>query len=286
MKPAPFDYQRAHSVEHAVALLAQHAGTAKVLAGGQSLMPILAFRMASPSVLIDIGRVPGLNTITIDGDGVRLDALVRWCDIERDERLANAHPLLAAAIAHVAHFQVRNRGTVGGSLAHADPAAEMPGIAVACDGVIEIAGPNGLRSVAAKDFFVGVLSTALAEDEIIVALQLPAWPAARRWSFHEFARRRGDFAIAGVAVHFDRDAEGRALNPHIGMIGVADRPLRVEAAEKVLAGHAINAGTIAAACAAARENLSPPSDLHASAAYRAALAETLLERVLVEAASR
>ena len=167
MKLPKFDYASPTTVQEAVALLAAGNGTAKLLAGGQSLVPLLAFRLAAPSMLVDLGRIAGLDTIEIDDAGVHLGARVRWCDIEADARLATAHPLLAAAITHVAHYQIRKRGTVGGSLAHADPAAEMPGIAVACDAELTLVGPSGSRLVPAAAFFLGPLTTALAPDELI-----------------------------------------------------------------------------------------------------------------------
>ena len=231
MKLPKFEYASPTTVQEAVALLAAGSGNAKLLAGGQSLVPILAFRLATPSMLIDIGRIAGLDTIEIDDAGIHLGARVRWCDIEADTNLATAHPLLAAAITHVAHYSIRKRGTVGGSLAHADPAAEMPGIAVACDAEITIVGPAGSRLVPAGNFFLGPLTTVLAPDELITRIRFPPWPAARRWGFQEFARRRGDFALAGVAAFYDLDYSGHAVNTHIGVIGVNDRPLRLTAAE-------------------------------------------------------
>ena len=219
MKLPPFEYAAPTTLDEAIALLAASGGTAKAVAGGQSFFPVMAFRLASPSLIVDLRKIPGLGSIEIDAQGVRLGAKVRWRDILDDERLATSHPLLRAAISHVAHYQIRNRGTVGGSLAHADPAAEMPGIAVACDAQIVLAGSSGRRIVAAADFFTAALSTVLADDELIVEIRLPAWPANRRWAFEEFALRRGDFAIAGVAVFYDQDASGRAINSHMGVIG-------------------------------------------------------------------
>ena len=277
MKLPAFRYETPATVAEAVRMLADGAGAAKALAGGQSLIPVLAFRLASPEVIVDLRRVPGLDRIDVDANGVRLGARVRWCDIERDKRLASAHPLLAAAIAHVAHYPIRNRGTVGGSLAHADPAAELPGIAVACDAEIDIEGRSGKRTVRAADFFTGPLSTVLKHDELIVGLRFPAWPAARRWAFEEFAMRKGDFALAGVAVFWDGE---RCTNAHVGVIGACSQPQRVTAAENILNNTQINETVITAASAALAAALNPPSDLHASADYRRALAATLLERAL------
>jgi carbon-monoxide dehydrogenase medium subunit len=195
-------------------------------------------------------------------------------------RLRKAHPLLVAAISHVAHYQIRNRGTVGGSIAHADPAAEMPGIAVTCDAEIAVVGNAGIRTIAAADFFLGTLTTALGPDEIVTEIRLPLWLASRRFGFVEFARRHGDFALAGVAAFHDSDGTGRARNAHIGVIGVADRPLRLSAAENAVNGNAIEQATIAAAVAAARAEVDPSDDIHASGAYRRHLIGILLERAL------
>src|SRR5262249_12765366 len=198
MKLPPFDYACPTTLPEAVQLLAARDGDAKAIAGGQSLVPMLAFRLAQPTLLVDLRKLPDLRGIKISEKGVTLGAMVRWRDIEDDERLDAAHPLLKAAIAHVAHYQVRNRGTVGGSLAHADPAAEMPGIALTCDAEIAVVGKSGAHVIQAADFFQGALTTALTPDEIIVEIRLPAWPAGRRWGFEEFARRRGARAAAGA----------------------------------------------------------------------------------------
>jgi carbon-monoxide dehydrogenase medium subunit len=284
MKPSPFDYRRPDTLDEAIALLAQNEGDAQAIAGGQSLMPMLAFRVVSPRLLVDINRIPDLARIAIEPDGITLGALVRWRDIERDTRLSVAHPLLRAGIAHVAHYQIRNRGTVGGSLAHADPAAEMPGLAVTCDAAIDIAGPNGRRTVKATEFFLGPLTTALNPGELIVSVRLPAWKAERRWAFEEFARRRGDFALAGVALFYDVDAAGRVEKANVGAIGVGDTPVRLRAVEKVLLGRAVDLATIREASAASASDVEPPSDIHASSDYRRALLATLLERALAHAA--
>jgi aerobic carbon-monoxide dehydrogenase medium subunit len=285
MKLPPFDYACPATLTEAVQLLASHDGEAKALAGGQSLVPMLAFRLAQPALVVDLRKLAELRAIRISADGVALGAMTRWRDIEDDERLASAHPLLKAAVAHVAHYQIRNRGTVGGSLAHADPAAEMPGIAVTCDAEIAVTGKSGPRVIKAGDFFQGPLTTALAPDEIIIEVRLPGWPRGRRWGFQEFARRRGDFAMAAAAVHYDPDAGGKARNAHVGVIGVADRPLRLAAVEAVLEGQLIDAATIAAAEAAACAAVDPQDDIHASAAYRRALTGTMVERALKSAAA-
>jgi carbon-monoxide dehydrogenase medium subunit len=279
MKLPPFEYACPSSVSEVTALLASHGGEAKPLAGGQSLIPMLAFRVAAPAVLVDLRKVSALRRIAITDDGVTLGAMVRWRDILEHPGLRTAHPLLVKAVEHVAHYQIRNRGTVGGSLAHADPAAELPAIAVTCEAGIAVVGKAGERIVAAKDFFRGALTTALAADEIITELRLPAWPAQRRLGFCEFARRRGDFALAGAAVFFD-DKGGTAANAHVGAFGVADRPLRLGAVEKALDGNPIDDATIAKAEAEASAAVDPPDDIHASGAYRKTLIGVMVERAL------
>src|ERR1700731_1508350 len=215
MKMPAFEYACPTTLSEAVSLLASGNGEAKLIAGGQSLVPMLAFRLAQPTLLVDLRKLADLRGIRISAKGVTLGAMVRWRDIEDDERLDTAHPLLKAAIAHVAHYQIRNRGTVGGSLAHADPAAEMPGIAVACDAEIHVVGASGARIIRADEFFLGPLTTALEPDELITEIRFPAWPKVRRWGFEEFARRRGDFALAAVAVFYDVDEHGQARHAHI-----------------------------------------------------------------------
>lgn len=284
MKLPPFDYACPATLPEAIQLLASH-DDAKAIAGGQSLVPMLAFRLAQPSLLVDLRKLADLRGIRISDQGVTLGAMVRWRDIEDDARLETAHPLLKAAIAHVAHYQIRNRGTVGGSIAHADPAAEMPGIAVTCDAEIAVVGKSGARVIPASDFFEGALTTALTSDEIIVEIRLPAWPAGRRWGFQEFARRRGDFAMAAAAVFYDQDERGKARNVHVGVIGVGDRPLRLTAVEEVLNGQSIDEATIAKADAATSAAVDPQDDIHASAAYRRSLVGTMVERALKNAAA-
>ena len=285
MKVPPFEYVCPTTINEAVALLANHSGEAKPLAGGQSLMPMMAFRIAQPSLLVDLRKLPGLKEIKIGPDGVRLGALVRWRDILDDKRLTAAHPLLQEAVSHVAHYQIRNRGTVGGSLAHADPASEMPGIAQTCDAEISAIGKAGARTIKAADFFQGALTTALEPDEIITEIHLPAWPAARRYGFQEFARRRGDFAMSGVALYYDTQG-GKAANAHIGVIGVGDHARRLPNAEAVVNGKAVDEALAVKAGEAASAEVEPQDDIHASAAYRRSLIGTLVERALIAAAAR
>jgi aerobic carbon-monoxide dehydrogenase medium subunit len=283
MKLPAFEYACPATLAEAVALLGSR-DEAKALAGGQSLVPMMAFRIASPSLLVDLRKLSDLRQIVIDASGVRLGAMVRWRDIEDEARLNAAHPLLKAAVSHVAHYQIRNRGTVGGSVAHADPAAEMPGIAVTCDAEIAVTGSAGPRAIRADDFFIAPLVTALAADEIITEIRLPAWPAQRRWGFREFSRRRGDFALAAAAVFFDVDDAGKAHNTHIGAIGIGDRPVRLADAEAEVDGKLVDAAVSERAGRAASASVDPQSDIHASGAYRKSLVGTMVERALQSAA--
>jgi carbon-monoxide dehydrogenase medium subunit len=289
MKLPPFEYACPTTINEAVALLASHDGEAKPLAGGQSLVPMLAFRVASPSLLVDLRKLAELRQIKIANDGVTLGAMVRWRDILDDARLRKAHPLLVAAVEHVAHYQIRNRGTVGGSIAHADPAAEMPGIVVTCEAKIAVIGKSGARVIDAANFFQGPLMTALKADEIITEIRLPAWPGKRRFGFQEFARRRGDFALAAAMLFYDEEGgkarNAQAFNAHVGAIGVADRPLRLPAVEQVLNGNKIDEAIIAKAEAAASASVNPDDDIHASGAYRKALVGVMVERALKSAAA-
>src|ERR1700730_4620979 len=239
MKPAPFEYQVPATLREAIDLLVSDP-EATVIAGGQSLMPVLAFRLAAPSTLVDLRRGSGLGNIAIGDSGVRLGARVRWRDIEDDRRLVTAQPLLREAIAHVAHYQIRNRGTVGGSLAHADPAAELPGVAVTCEAEIAVVGEAGERVIKAADFFQGPLMTALRADELVTEIHFAAWPGRRRWVFQEFAQRQGDFALAGIALFYDQDRYGRVRDAHVGVVGACNRPQRLTEVETLLNGHAVD----------------------------------------------
>jgi carbon-monoxide dehydrogenase medium subunit len=286
MKLPPFNYESPTSVAEAIRILQDEQGSAKVIAGGQSLIPLLAFRLANPTVLVDLARIPGLNDIRVDENGVSIGAMSRWCDIERDVRLRTACPLVVAAIEHIAHYQIRNRGTIGGSLAHADPAAEMPGVAVACDAEIEIAGPDGVRSVAANEFFIGPLTTCLSHDELILSVKFPAWSQRTRWAFDEFAQRRGDFAYAGVCVHYRETADRIIQDAHIGVIGATSVPCRLAAVENALNGRRFDASGLAELAAIGAAAVDPEGDIHASADYRRALVGSLIESALLTASTR
>jgi len=286
MKLPPFEYACPATLDEAIALLASRDGDAKAISGGQSLMPILAFRLASPSLLVDLKKLKGMDQIKIEASGITLGAKVRWRQIEDDKRLATAHPLLQEMISHVAHYQIRNKGTVGGSIAHADPAAEMPGFSVVCDAKIVVKGSGGERIIPAGEFFEGPLMTVLEADELITEIRLPPWPSARRWGMLEFARRRGDFAMGGVAVFYDLDGQGRAVDAHVGVIGAGATPHRVPGAEAAINGTTVDEAAIQAAAKAIAAGVEPLTDIHASAAYRRNLVSVLLERALRAAVAR
>lgn len=285
MKPPEFDYIVAETPAEAVEHLARHDGAAKLIAGGQSLMPMLNFRLLQPDALIDVSRMPGLNEIAAADDHLRVGAAVRHRQLMTNAAVVERFPVLAAAMNHVAHTAIRNRGTIGGSLAHADPAAELPMLTTLLDGVIEVLGPEGARDVAAGEFFLGPLTPDLAEDEMIVAVRLPFAAAGAGWGFEEVARRAGDFALAGAGATMDV-AAGAISAVRIGMLGVDETPVRIAAAEASLAGGPLNAESRAAAVAAVRDAVNPMSDLQASPDYRRHLAGVLAGRALDAAWTR
>lgn len=284
MKLPHFEYAAPKTMEEAIALLANGKGAARPLAGGQSLLPMLALRLADPALLVDLRWIPDLDHIGISDAGVRLGAKVRWCDICAHEGLRTAHPLLKAAVEHIAHYQVRNRGTVGGSLAQADPAAELPALAVTCDAQVIVAGPAGTRAIGAADFFVGPMMTVLAADELVVELRFPPWPPGRRWAFEEYSRQRGTFALAGIALHYELPA-GAVSNIRIGVLGASSRIHRLTAAESAIEGRTLDAGTIAAATGQAMHEVDPADEVDIPAAYRRSLVGTLLERAFKASSS-
>lgn len=282
MKPPPFDYRKASSLEQAATLLSEAGGGAKVLAGGQSLVPMMNFRLLAVETLVDINAIPGLAFIEPDGDGLRIGALTRHHAVEISTLVKQRFPVLSEAMDNVAHLAVRNRGTFAGSLSHADPAAEMPATTLLLDARIKTVRPDGTRSIDAADFFTGALSTALESDEIVTEIHIPALPPNTGWGFEEMARRSGDFAIAGAAATLTvKDsvvADGR-----IALMGVGDTPLRARAAEALLKGKTMDADLIAAAAETARDGVTPNTDLHGSADYRRHLVGVLTRRVLERA---
>jgi aerobic carbon-monoxide dehydrogenase medium subunit len=285
VKPPPFEYHRAGSIDETVALLAEHGDEAKILAGGQSLVPLLSLRLARPAHLVDINRVTELGAVE-NGSGLRFGATVRHREVERSEVVRTANPLLAYATRFIGHAAIRNRGTIGGSIAHADPAAELPIVLTVLDGEVEARSARGTRTVAAADLFEGFLTTSLEPDELLTAVRLPAWQAGAGWSFHEFSRRSGDFAIVGVAATVQLDGNGTVARARLAFSGVETKPVRATAAEASLAGATPSDDLWATAAREAAAPFEPASDIHGSSAYRKHLAAVLAERALKEAHDR
>lgn len=284
MKPAPFSYHRPLSVAEAVQLLATTENP-KVIAGGQSLMAMMNFRYAMPDHLIDIARIPALQGIVIEDARMQIGAMTRQRELEFSKALTEAAPLFGAALRHVGHRQTRNRGTIGGSLAHADPAAELPAVCLAHDADIEIAGQHGSRLVPMRDFAAGFMSTAVGYDELLVSVQLKRWPKGHGYSFQEYARRHGDFAVVGAAVLLNAGADGAIDKVAIALCGIGEKPLRRDEAESLLRGRSFDKGLIRQAAQLAAD-LEPIEDIHGTSAYRRHLARVLTERALNEAWAR
>ena len=287
MKPAPFDYHRPDSVDQALALLAEHGYDAKLLAGGQSLVPAMNFRLAAPAVLIDLNRIPGLDGLSEQDGGLRIGAMARQRAAERSALVAVRAPLLAETLPYVAHAQIRNRGTIGGSIAHADPAAELPAVMLALDARFHLRGPNGTRAVPAGEFFTGLFGTALEAEEMLVEVEIPPVAPRTGWAFDEVSRRHGDFALAGIAAAVTVDDAGRCTGARIALLSVGDGPVLAAEAAAVLVGQEPGDAAIrAAAEAASQRDIDPPGDIHATPAYRRQLANVLVRRVLPRAFAR
>ena len=285
MKPPKFDYHAPRSVDEAVALLARYGGDAKVLAGGQSLMPMLNFRLARPAALVDVNRIPALAYIREDNGTVAFGAMTRQRTIEFSPVVAAKLPLLREATRWVGHLPIRSRGTIGGSIAHADPSAEYPAVLTALAGEVVVQGPRGRRTVKAADLFETYLTTTLAPEELVVEVRLPAMAAGAGSAFEEFARRHGDFAIVGIAamVVFDGD---RCTTARLAAAGAGPVPVRLRAAEEILEREGLGDPAIEAAAARAAELVHPDADIHASAEYRRHLTRVLTGRALRRAIGR
>jgi carbon-monoxide dehydrogenase medium subunit len=288
VKPPPFEYSAPTSVSDAVALLVEHAEEEpRVLAGGQSLVPLMNFRLAQPGFLVDLRRVQGLDTLRLEGDALVVGAMVRQATAERSPDVALAAPLLAEALGHVAHPPVRHSGTVVGSIAHADPAAELPTVALALDAEMTAVGPRGERRIPAADFFQGPFTTALEPDEILTEVRFPPFPGGQ--AFVEFARTHGNFAVVGVAA-LVAVADGRIARAAVAASGVGPTPVRLTGAERALVGAAPGAEAVAAAVEAAMPDVTPSGDVHAGAETRRDIARVCLrtgiERALARAQDR
>ena len=285
MKPPRFAYERPTELGEAVALLAAHGADARPLAGGQSLVPLLNFRLARPAVLVDLNRIVALDHVTVEDGALRIGAMARQAAVEIDPAVARGWPVLPAVIDHIAHPQIRNRGTIGGSLAHNDPAAELPAAMLALDAEMVAEGPGGRRIVAARDFFAGTMETALADDELLTEIRVPALPAGTGWGFHEAARRQGDFALAAACVLL-WPADDGAIDARVVVTGTGDGPVRMRAAEAVLTERGTDSDACEAAADAAARASEPADDPHAPTWYRRKLIAALTRRACHEAITR
>jgi carbon-monoxide dehydrogenase medium subunit len=268
-------------VAEAVGLLAEHGDDAKVLAGGQSLVPLMSLRLSSVGHVVDINSVEGLDKIESTGGEVRIGALVRQADAERDPTVTAQVPLVARALAHVGHFQIRNRGTVCGSIAHADPSSELPAVALTLGATMEAEGPRGRREIAASDFFESIWTTTLSPDELLVAVRFPVWGAGSGHGVAEVARRHGDFAMCGSTCSVTMSG-GKVTRAAVALFGVSTTAVRVPAVEEALlaAGTSVDLKAVTTAAGAA---LSPTEDIHASADYRRRVAATVMQRAITQA---
>lgn len=285
MKPAPFDYFLARDINSAVRALASASGEAKLLAGGQSLVPMLNFRLLRPSLLIDINNIPDLSYVRDDGNNIRIGATTRHREVKDSTIIAAELPVLREAMHHVAHLAIRNRGTIGGSLSHADPAAELPMMSLLLDARFEIVSPTGRRMIRAEEFFLGALTSALGDDDMLVEVQIPKLPANTGWAFEEIARRSGDFAMACVAIALTR-RDNAIGDARIAMTGVAQTPIRASHAEDILKGEPLTEDVINAAVSAVLAAVDPSTDLHASAEYRRHVVGVLANRAIRDAWGR
>ncbi|MBA0127179.1 xanthine dehydrogenase family protein subunit M [Haloechinothrix sp. YIM 98757] len=280
MKPPPFEYRSAHDSAEAVTLLTEYGDDAKILAGGQSLVPLMNFRMARPSVLIDINQTQDMTHIHAEDGHLVVGAMTRQRVLERDQTAGSAVPLLPAALAHSGHTTNRNRGTFGGSLAHADPAAELPTVLVALGGELTVQGPSGKRTVPAEDFFLAPLVTSLEYNEILLSARLPRLPRGTGVRVEELARRHGDFAIVSVMAAVHLDSNGRADLVRIAAGGVDSTPIRLHEAEAQLSGTTLDDAGIDAAAVAAADSVQPTDDVHGSASYRLEMVRVLVARAI------
>jgi CO/xanthine dehydrogenase FAD-binding subunit len=285
MKPAPFTYQRPTSIADAVDALSEYGDEATILAGGQSLIPTMNVRTATPDTVIDINRIEALDYVCETEDEVRIGAMTRQSTVEKSRLIAEDLPLVSAAIGHVGHKTNRNRGTFGGNVAHADPSAELPAVSLVRDASFVARSASGERLVPAAEFFLGDTTTALRTEELLTEIRMPRLPERRGWGFDEVSPREGDLAMTGVAATLDVDS-GVCRDVRLGYFAVSDRPLTIPAVEADIEGEPAEEETFRAAGRVAREELDPPSDVHADSDYRARLAETLTNRVLAGAAAR
>jgi aerobic carbon-monoxide dehydrogenase medium subunit len=287
MKPAPFRYVKVSSVAQALSLKAEHGDDARFLAGGQSLIPAMNFRLARPAVLIDINALSDLaGRAEVEAGQIRLGALTRYRALERDSHFLKRYPLFADALPHIAHPQIRNRGTIGGNLSHADPASELPAIAVAMQARLHLKSVTGEREVDACDFFIGLLTTDMRQDEMLVDITLPAWEPRSGACFVEVARRRGDFALAGVAAIVTLDMLGRCSKVRLALCGVGETPVDASGAAAFLIGETFSDNTVEAVAASVQRMIEPAGNVHATPGYQRHVAGVLTCRALRAARQR
>jgi carbon-monoxide dehydrogenase medium subunit len=281
VKPAPFIYHDPQSRTDLHDLLARLENT-KLLAGGQSLMPMLNMRIVAPDHVIDLNKMPGMTGVAVAENQIRVGAMTRQADLHGSREIERRLPIMRQALDHVGHFQTRSRGTIGGSCCHLDPAAELPALCALYDAEFDVSGPNGARKIAAQDWFQGYLQSALDEDEVLDSIRLPLWPAGTRYGFSEYARRSGDFALAGAAALVAWRNDATIERAAIVLFGVAPQPIRLSEVERALAGRKLDLDAIRATVAAARR-VEAMSDPYVSADYRRRLAGVMVERALVAA---
>ncbi len=287
MKPPRFQYSAPRTLDEALALLEQCGPDAKVLAGGQSLIPLLNMRLAAPLYVLDINAIHGLDTVEAKEDYLAIGALVRQSQIERSAFVRQRHPLLVDVVQHIGHMQIRNRGTIAGSIAHADPAAELPALLTCLDGEVVASSSGGKRVIKAEDFFSGYLATVLEPYELVTEIRFPWLPSQAGWAFMEFARRAGDYALAGATAVLTSTRNGRCQSVQISYLGIAEAPVRAYAVEDILVGTTLDDTVLNAAAEAATHSVSDElSDIHATPAYRRSLVAELTKRVLKTAWQR
>jgi aerobic carbon-monoxide dehydrogenase medium subunit len=287
MKTAVFEYFAPTTLDETLELLHEHGDDAKVLAGGQSLMPLMNLRLARPKIIVDINRLSALNGVASTGDGgLAIGALARQRAVEKSALVRQQNPLLASAMPFIGHFQIRNRGTIGGSLAHADPAAELPALAVLLGCEFSLTRKGDVRTVPAANFFLGYMATAIEPGELLTEICFPSWRPGTAWAIDEIARRKGDFALVGVTLRAELDGGGNIYDIAIVMFGVGGKPQRIESAESMLKGRRVDRGVLRELGGMVAEALEPDSDIHASAEYRKEVAGVLARRALESALAR
>ena len=287
MKPAKFDYRDPATLQEALALLQEYGDEAKVLAGGQSLMPLMNMRLARPAVIIDINRLSDLSYISPTADGgLAIGGLTRQRTVEQSSLVRERNPLLAASLPYIGHFQIRNRGTVGGSLAHADPAAELSAVSVALEAEVVLTSDGTQRVVKAADLFVSYYATEMEPVELLTEIRIPAWPTGWGWGFEEVSRRSGDFALVGAATLIQLDGEQLCQGIRIILFGIGGTPVRMQTAETALLGKSIDDSTLHEIGGMVSKELDPDSDVHASMEYRREVGGVLVRRTLEAALAR